>query len=113
MGQAFTNWLNANEQRSYPLHDNCSRLAANRTLLPNDIMVDANIWFPRSAGSNLIVSSVNVSPKLITITLAFTNVDPLLTTPGTSFVPAAVLSVLRPHNPYQNYPVTAFYPGVG
>jgi hypothetical protein len=113
MGEVFKNWLNTNERRSYPLHDNCTRQAANGTLLPNDILVDASIWFPKSAGSNLVVSSVFVSPALITVTFAATNTDPLLSTPAPTFVPLAVVTVRRPHVPYQNYAVQAMYPGVG
>lgn len=115
MGAVFVEWLNANEQRNYPLHDLADRKASDGRILPNDILVDAHIWLPKSAGSKVFVSSVSVSPALITMTFAAAPFDPFCSSsaPAFSFVPLAVLRASRPHLSFRNYQLEAIYPGVG
>jgi len=115
VGSVFVEWLNANEQRNYPLHDLTDRAASDGRVLPNDILVDAHIWLPKSAGSKVFVSSVSVSPALITLTFAAAPFDPFCSSsvPVVSFVPLAVLRVSRPHLSFRNYQLEAIYPGVG
>ena len=115
MGAVFVEWLNANEQRNYPLHDLADREARDGRVLPNDILVDAHIWLPKSAGAKVFVSSVSVSPSLITMTFAAAPFDPFCSSsvPVPAFVPLAVLRVNREHTPFRNYPLEAIYPGVG
>lgn len=115
MGAVFVEWLNANEQRNYPLHDLVDRKASDGRILPNDIIVDAHIWLPKSAGDKIFVSSVSVSPKLITMTFAATLFNPFCSSsiPSPGFVPLAVLRVSRPHVTFKNYQLEAIYPGTG
>lgn len=115
MGAVFVEWLNVNEQRNYPLHDLANREARDGRVLPNDILVDAHIWLPKSAGAKVFVSSVSVSPVLITMTFAAAPFDPFCSSSilPTAFVPLAALRVNREHTPFRNYPLEAIYPGVG
>ena len=115
MGAVFVEWLNANEQRNYPLHDLADRMTGDDRVLPNDILVDAHIWLPKSAGNKVFVSSVSVSPYLITMTFAAAPLDPFCSSsiPAFAFVPLAVLKAGRPHAPFRNYQLEAIYPGVG
>ena len=115
MGAVFVEWLNANEQRNYPLHDLTDRKASDGRILPNDIIVDAHIWLPKSAGSKVFVSSVSVSPRLITMTFAAAPFDPFCSSsiPAVAFVPLAALRVSRPHTAFTNYQLDSLYPGVG
>jgi hypothetical protein len=116
MAIVFTEWLNGNESRSYPVHDSASRQAVDGTLLPNNLIVDANIWLPRSAGRFIYISSVGRTSGLFTLTLLASNYSPFC--PGSSsssagFIPLAVLRVSHPIVRFKNYAIEALYPGVG
>jgi hypothetical protein len=115
VGAVFVDWLNANEQRNYPLHDRADRTAIDGRMLPNDILVDAHIWLPRTAGRKVFVSSAGVSPSLITLTFSAAPSDPFCGTavPPFAFTPLAVLRVSRPHIAFKNYDLEPLYPGVG
>ena len=106
-------WLNQNELRRYPLHDAATAMAANGVALPDDIIVDANIWIPRTAGKFVFVSSVSVTPGIITVTFAATDATPFGGSPSSAFVPVGVVSVVRPAIRFKNYPMTPFIQGAG
>lgn len=113
----FQEWLNANEGRAYPINDRASRLDKNAKLLPNNIIADANIWLPKSAGRSVYLASVGLSPNLVSLTFAatdFTFCEGASSSSGTpSFVPLAVLSLTKPITRFKNYPLQAIYPGAG
>lgn len=119
MAVVFTEWQNRNENRNYPLHDSASKQAADEGRLPDDILCDAHIMVPRSAGRYVFVSSVALSPALVSITFLATDTDPFDNAPssssssGETFVPLATLTLARPVEPYRNYAIEAMYPGVG
>lgn len=115
----FREWLNTNESRAYPLHDRATRRGVGGEL-PNNLIVDAHIWLPRGVGRVLFVSSVGISPGLVSLTLLAA--EPAFCPAGSSsssssggspFTPIAALSVRRPVVRFQNYAVTPLYPGVG
>lgn len=107
----FSEWLSANEGRAYPIND-----AAKRTgdgVLPTDILVDCQIWLPRSVGRYVSLSSVGLSPSLATLTFVAWSDNPLCGAPSATFTPIAVVSVPRPVQKFRNYAVTALQAGVG
>lgn len=112
MGLIFTEWLNANENRAYPLHDNAGRRAGT-SLLPNDLLADCQIWLPRSLGRYVCLSSASVSPKLVTLTFVASQEHPQCGSPDGSFTPIAVLSLLRPVVRFKPYALRPLAPGVG
>lgn len=111
----FQEWMNANEQRNYPLHTLATRMDKNGKELPNDAIVDGQLWLPRSAGRLAYISSFGLTSKLVTLTILATDDNPFCPISSTSaqFVPLAVLSVVRPIVRYKPYQVTPLYPGVG
>lgn len=117
MAIVFTEWLNGNESRSYPIHDSASRQARDGALLPNNLIVDANIMIPRSAGQFVYISSVGRTSGLFTLTLLASEFSPFCpdssSSSGVPFVPLAVLRVAQPIVAYKNYAIEALYPGVG
>lgn len=116
MATVFAGWLNKNEHRNYPLHDYASKQGVDGTLLPDGILVDANILVPESAGRYVFVSSLAITPGLISLTFLATDTDPFgpVTSSASSddFVPLAAIAVQRPVTTYRNYAIDAIYPGV-
>ena len=116
MGVIYTEWLNKNELRAYPL-----QTASARTGLPDNLIADANICLPASAGQAVYLSSVCISPSLVTLTLLAASFNPFAVGEGESsssgeepeFVPLAVLNVPRPAVRFKNYALQPVYPGVG
>ena len=115
----FQDWLNANEQRAYPIHDDATRTDISDRLLPNDFLVDASISLPRSAGQFVYLSSAAVTENLVTLTLLASEVPPSWSASSSSssgtaaFVPIGVVSLTKPVTRYKNYAITPLYPGVG
>jgi len=105
----FSEWLNANEVRRYPLHDSASGE------LQDNILVDARLWVPKSAGRVVYVSSVGITSGLVTLTFLAAADSPFLDGTGTpvSFTPLAVVRASRPVTRFVNMAVEALYPGVG
>ena len=113
MAIIFQEFLNANEGRNYPLHDAATRLSTGGTLLPNSLLVDANIWMPQSAGNYIFLSSAAVTNSLVTLTFSAASDSPICGTPSSTFVPLAVLSLTKPVARFKNYAITPFLSGVG
>lgn len=110
----FTNWLNRNETRKYPLHDDATKMSAAGSPLPDDIVVDMQLLVPESVGQYIFISSVSITPGLVSLTILATGTDPLGSSSSANddFVPLAAISLQRPVTPYRNYAVDALYPGV-
>jgi hypothetical protein len=114
MGLVFPGWSNVNENRGYPLHDLATKESPEGVKLPEDILADANIMVPESAGQFVFVSSVAVTPGLVSVTFLATDTDPFSagSSAPSDFVPLAAISVPRPITLYKNYAIDALYPGV-
>lgn len=118
-------WLVQNSQRKYPLDDSATATADDDNLLPEDFIIDANIWVPKYLYSGsperelqtLYISSAAVTPYLVSITILGSVLpakpygQPAPETPE-QFVPIAVISMPKPIVPYKNYPVSPLLEGV-
>lgn len=101
----FHDWCNQNELRNYPLADLASKKDAQGRRLPDDFLVDVNLWVPESAGTRVAVSSAAITPGLVTMTFSADG--------GGTPVPVAAVAVTKPVTRYRKYQVQAYYPGVG
>lgn len=114
----FVEWQNANESRNYPLHDLATRLALSGELLPNNILTDAQLLVPKSAGIAVVVSSVGITPSLVTVTFSACPIHPFLLNPSSSssgapnLVPLAAVKAVRPVSIGRLYQVDSIYPGM-
>lgn len=61
-------WYDANAARPYPVDDGGTLVADGGAPLPHDVLVDANVRFPRSLGAVACLSSAAVTPRLVTFT---------------------------------------------
>ena len=114
MAIVLRGWLAQNETRAYPLHDQATRRTSAGLLLPDDVLVDAHLSVPDSVGKSVFVSSLGVTPGLVSATFLATPNNPLevgAPGPGTP-IAIAVVRAATPVIPYRNYPVEALYPGV-
>jgi hypothetical protein len=102
-------WLNANEVRRYPLHDDSSGE------VPNNVIVDARLWIPKGVGRVVFISSIGITPSLVTLTLLAAENSPFLAGTGTpgNFTPLAVVRASKPVTKFVNVAVEALYPGIG
>lgn len=105
MGTIFHDWCNANELRNYPLADLASKRSETGVLLPDNFLVDANIWIPSSAGTRVALSSAAITPGLVTLTFVADG--------GGTPVPVAALAIPKPVTLYRKYNLSPYYPGVG
>jgi len=120
MALVYAGWMNSNELRNYPLHDNATKRSADDVILPDNILADMNIMVPESAGRFVYVSSVMLTPGLVSLTFLATDYDPLAPEPSSSssssssvgMIPLAAITVQKPVVLYKNYPIEALYPGV-
>jgi len=114
----FVEWQNANEQRNYPVHDLATRRASSGQELPNNLITDASIWFPKLAGAAVMISSVGITPALATVTFSACPVHPFIPAgPSSSSGPLSQLPLgaVRARLPVEVgrlYPLEAIYPGV-
>jgi len=125
MAIVFADWMNRNEVRNYPLHDQATKRSAKGDVLPDGIIADLNIMVPESAGRFVYVSSVAVTPGLVSLTFLAVDTDPLQpdaepssSSPSSSSstdqgpVPIASITLPKSVTMYKNYPLDALYPGV-
>lgn len=110
----FTGWLNRNETRKYPLHDMATKQAADGHVLPDGVLADMQLLVPQSVGGYVFVSSLSITPGLVSLTILATDVDPTseVSASPAIFVPLAAISVARPIDMYRNYAFDSLYPGV-
>ena len=122
MAIVFADWMNSNEVRNYPLHDQATKQSANGGQLPDGLIADLNIMLPESAGKFIYVSSAAITPGLVSLTFLATNSDPLIPDDASSsssssasddgLVPIASITVAKPITLYKHYAIEALYPGV-
>lgn len=65
----YTQWLNENESRAYPLRETASKEAISGGLLPDDLIVDLGLLVPPEH-ENLYLTSVRISAQSYIIALA-------------------------------------------
>lgn len=110
----FTGWLNRNETRKYPLHVDATKESSDGTVLPDGVLADMQLLVPQSAGNHVFVSSLSITPGLVSLTILACEEDPAGSSSATvgDFVPLAAISVPRPIEIYRNYAFDSLYPGV-
>ena len=74
---SYIQWCNENEGRAYPIREEASRKTAEGTILPNDVIADLGIMVP-SQYASLYISSVAVTPALISIAISSSTAGGLL-----------------------------------
>lgn len=84
-------FYNLNEMRNYPLDDAATAIATSGARLPSDVLADLTLRFPQALGRVAFLSSLSVTPTLVTLTLQAVDdvTDPL------TFRPLAALSMAR------------------
>ena len=65
----YTQWLNQNELRAYPLKETTGLRTTDEQTMPNNILVDMCIMVP-SAHSRAYLSSLYVSPYTVTLAIS-------------------------------------------
>jgi len=98
-----------NESRPYPLSDEATGVDDDGARLPNRMIADLHISFPKLAGQRAMISAVTVTKNLVTVTILATGTpsDPA------AFTPLAAVSLVKPIDAHRQYPVEALYPGTG
>lgn len=99
------NWFNLNSTRRYPVDDFATGESDEGFDLPNDIITDIRLRFPRNLGDFAAISSINCSARIVTVTFVAHG------GPG-GFIPLAVVSLPKPVSPNVPYPVKAMSDGV-
>jgi hypothetical protein len=108
------NWFNINSTRRYPVDDFATGASDEGFELPNDIITDIRIRFPRSAGKFVSISSINCSKSIVTVALVAHEYHPSENIASSSaaaevFQPLAIVSLpkpVTPNTPYQLTPLT-------
>lgn len=120
MGVAGHNWYNLQSTRAYPIDGTATGVDDAGLRLPTDVLVDCHLLFPSTLGKYAFVSSIAVTPRLITITFAATDEeilpsgeDELVTGPPAVFQPLAAVTVQKPISEGRHYDVTPLADGVG
>jgi hypothetical protein len=98
---------NLNDIRAYPLADTASRRADDGSVLPESVLNDCHVWWPDTYGDVGFVSSVTVSPNLVTLTIAAYD------STTTEVTVLAAVQMPRPVVPYHSYALEAMQLGVG
>lgn len=98
---------NINDIREYPFADTASLRDDNGSVLPEYVLNDCNLWWPDSYGEIGYVSSVTVSPSLVTIVFSAYNETTLTSTL------IAALHFVRTSQTYRSYQLKALKEGVG
>lgn len=106
-----TNWYGLNGARLYPLDDAATGKDDTGNTLPDDILVDAAIRFPSSAGNYACLAAVTVTKTLVTVVLqAATGIlrpTSALAAPASPvYTPLATISLPQPVTPYISYALT-------
>lgn len=106
------NWFNLNSTRRYPIDDFATGESDEGFDIPNDIITDIRLRFPRSAGRFASISSINCSKKIVTITIVAHEYNPSdinVSAGAETFQPLAVISLPKPvtaNTPYQLNAIT-------
>lgn len=107
------NWFNLNSTRKYPIDDFATGESDEGFDIPNDIITDIRLRFPRSAGRFASISSINCSKKIVTVTIVAHEYNPSeinVSAGAETFQPLAVVSLPKPvtaNTPYQLNAITS------
>lgn len=97
-------WYDLNESRSWPFDDTAGLVDSFGKRLPNDMIADLYLKFPRVYGDRAFVSSFTVSPGIVTLTFLAT---------GVGFTPLASVSLPKPVEKGVLHAIQPLVPGVG
>lgn len=109
------NWFNLNSTRRYPIDDFATGESDEGFDLPNDIITDIRLRFPRSAGKFASISSINCSKKIVTVTIVAHELNPSnvnVSYGSETFQPLAVVSLPKPITANTPYQLNAIINGV-
>ena len=98
------NWYDLNESRPWPVDDSAKLLDRDGARLSHDLIVDLYMRFPQELGERAYISSITISPGIVTVNLLGT---------GPNFAPMAAITLRRPVEPYRQYELDSLYKGVG
>lgn len=106
-------WLDANSNRSYPLHDRATRRADSGAILSNAFLTDAHLYLPASVGKTVFLAAAQVSPNLVSLLLAACDENFCTSSiTGAPYTIIGELSLVRPVVPGRNYSVNPLVAGV-
>lgn len=104
-------WYNLNEQRYYPLDDTASARSDNGDLLPNSLLADMRLCWPKEYGQYAFISAAASTPNLVTVLIEVA--DTLENSPSTSMLIAGITLPKEELINDRTYTLTSFKPGVG
>jgi len=104
-------WYNLNEQRFYPLDDTASARSDNGDLLPNSLIADLRLCWPREYGEHAFISAATSTPGLVTVLIEVATT--LENNPSDSVLIAGVTLPKTELTNGRTYALTTFKPGVG
>lgn len=112
------NWYNLNSTRQYPLDDGVTGVDDNGVNMSDTIITDINLRLPKSLGSLVMVSGVNVTKTLVTVTLVavkhpanYSDTDPPVALE--TYSPVCAVTVKKPLQIGKPYSVNPLSEGVG
>ncbi len=104
-------WYNLNEQRFYPLDDTASARSDNGDLLPNSLIADLRLCWPKEYGEYAFISAAASTPSLVTVLIEVATT--LANNPSDSVLIAGITLPKAELTKGRTYALTAFKPGVG
>ena len=102
------NWYAARGTQAYPVDENATGISDEGTSLPHDIIVDCSLNWDPGYGQYAFISSVTVTPKIVSIIISACN----STTTVAGFTPLAVVTTPQPVTAFTHYAVEALQAGV-
>lgn len=112
----YLDWQVRNSQRKYPIDEACSAADDSGTPLPESFLVDANIWAPKYLYDPthplrfVYLSSAQISASMVSLTIL--GCTDHLGSAEAQFVPLGAVSLIKPVDPYRNYPIEPLLDGV-
>jgi len=101
------NFYNLNSTRGYPLDDLATGLSTDGTLMPNGLIVDMALHYPRSKGKYAFLSAVHVSKTNVSVAIsAGDDLD------AATLNPIATLVLSQPVSEGRAYQLTGLAPGI-
>ena len=82
-------WLDENEQRTYPFDDRCTMVDDDGNLVPAELLTDVRLLFNKEYGNGAYITSIMVSDLLVTVTFAVVKDDPFLDEGDHSYTPTS------------------------
>jgi len=90
---SYIQWYNENEGRAYPIREEATRRTITGLILPNDLIVDANVMVP-PVYTDLYFSSIRVTPSTISVGISCASGGLLIGTfPRTTYRPYVAMAL--------------------